>query len=300
MWWIVAVSIVGAGVLGLAYARFEASWFVLRRHRVACLPPGSEPMTILHVSDLHFRSNLKMMRRFFGRLARLHPDLVIGTGDFLGDTTSHAECARMLSTVPARLGRLFVLGSNDYYAPVPKNPIRYFKKAKGPYRHGEPNTWEQLVEELQSHGWRFLRNERATIAGIDVSGLDDPHINRADFDAAPPRDHDGFRLAIVHSPEAAPALSQRGFDLIVCGHTHGGQLRVPFYGALVTNAPGLPRRMARGLNRLGGSWLHVTAGLGTSRYAPVRFACRPEACLLDLGPRPVATRAASGDNGSHA
>lgn len=279
MWWIVAIF--AAGAAGLAYARIEASWFVLRRHRVPCLPPGSPPMTILHVSDLHFRSNLKAMRRFFDRLARLQPDLMIGTGDFLGDTTSAADCAQMLSAVPARR-RLFVLGSNDYYAPVPKNPLRYFIKSKRPYRHGPPNTWEHLVQQLQAAGWRFLRNERIDVDGIDVSGLDDPHINRADFDIAPPRDRDGFRLAIVHSPEAAPALSQRGFDLILCGHTHGGQLRVPGYGALVTNAPGLPRRMARGLHRIGDGWLHVTAGLGTSKYTPVRFACRPEACLLEL------------------
>ena len=283
MWLTVAISIVAAGALGLAYARAEAAWYVLRRHTIPCLPPGTPPMTILHVSDLHFRSNLTRMRRFFARLAILDVDLIVGTGDFLGDTTSADDCARMLSSVPARHGRLFVLGSNDYYAPTPKNPLKYVIKTKGrPYTHGPPNTWEHLVKTLQQQGWRFLRNERTTIAGIDITGLDDPHIGRADLNMAPPRDHDGFRLAVVHSPEAAPTLSQRGFDLILCGHTHGGQLRIPGWGALVTNAAGLPRRMARGAHRIGGSWLHVTAGLGTSKYTPVRFACRPEACLLEL------------------
>lgn len=283
MWWI-AAGLFAAAVAGLAYARFEASWFVLRRHRIACLPPGSAPLTILHVSDTHFRSTLKAMPRFFDRtLARLRPDLIVGTGDFLGDTGSAAACARMLSVVPARLGRVFVLGSNDYYAPVPKNPIRYFTAAKSPYRHGPTNeTWTDLVAALETAGWQFLRNDRTRIDGIEISGLDDPHIGRADLTAAPPRTGDGFRIAVVHSPQVARKLAANGFDLILSGHTHGGQVRVPGYGALVTNTPGLPRHMARGAHRMDGAWLHVTAGLGTSKFAPIRFACRPEACLLEL------------------
>ncbi|MFN2613249.1 MAG: metallophosphoesterase, partial [Actinomycetota bacterium] len=68
---------------------------------------------------------------------------------------------------------------------------------------------------------------------------------------------------------------------IVAGRTHGGQVCIPFAGAIVTNCA-LPRRMARGLHRVGSSWLHVCGGLGTSMYAPYRFACRPEACVLEL------------------
>ncbi|HVL90886.1 MAG TPA: metallophosphoesterase, partial [Actinomycetota bacterium] len=242
---------------------------------------------VLHVSDTHFRSTLKAMPRFFERkLARLTPDLVVGTGDFLGDTRSAQQCAEMLSAVPARLGRVFVLGSNDYYAPVPKNPLRYFGPTRRPYRHGAKNeTWTDLVSALEARGWQFLRNDRTRLDGIEISGLDDPHIGRADLTAAPPRNAVGFRLAVVHSPQVARKLAENGFDLILSGHTHGGQIRVPGYGALVTNTPGLPRRMARGAHRLGGAWLHVTAGLGTSKFTPIRFACRPEACLLELVPR---------------
>lgn len=286
MWWVIG-GLFAAGLLALLYARVEASWFVLRRHVIPCLPAGSEPLTVLHVSDTHFRSTLKAMPRFFDRrLATLRPDLVVGTGDFLGDTTSAARCAAMLSSVPARLGRIFVLGSNDYYAPVPKNPLAYFTATKRDYKHGPRNeTWTELVAELESRGWQFLRNDRTRIDGIEISGLDDPHIGLADMTAAPPRSGDGFRLAVVHSPQVARKLAANGFDLIVAGHTHGGQIRVPGVGALVTNTPGLPRHMARGAHRLGDAWLHVTAGLGTSKFAPIRFACRPEACLLELTPR---------------
>ena len=73
-----------------------------------------------------------------------------------------------------------------------------------------------------------------------------------------------------------------GYDLVLAGHTHGGQLRVPFYGALVTNC-GIDRPRARWLHRwTPGTWLHISAGLGCSPYAPVRFACPPEATLLTL------------------
>ncbi len=78
-----------------------------------------------------------------------------------------------------------------------------------------------------------------------------------------------------------------GYDLVLAGHTHGGQLRVPGVGALVTNC-GLDRSRARGVSRWGSHmWLHVSAGLGTSPFAPVRFACPPEASLLTLVPRPA-------------
>ena len=102
-----------------------------------------------------------------------------------------------------------------------------------------------------------------------------------DLSVARARSGDGFRLAVAHSPDVAEALADRGYDLIVCGHTHGGQVCLPGFGALVTNSD-LPRSMARGVHRLGDSWLHVSAGLGTSMYAPFRLACRPEVCVLEL------------------
>ncbi len=292
---VVFLSVAAFGVLCLLYAwLIERNWFVLRRHRVPCLPPGAAPMTILHVSDLHFRANLASMRRFLARLGTLHPDLVVGTGDFLGDDRSASDCAQLLGAIPARLGGVFVLGSNDYYAPVPKSPHRYLIKRRSktktntprPYHHGPTNEWQTLVGGLEQSGWRLMLNQAATIGDLDIVGFDDPHIHRHDFGVIPPRNPGRFRLAVVHSPEIAPELATRDFDLIVAGHTHGGQLRIPGFGALITNTESLPRRMARGLHRIGPAWLHVSAGMGTSKYAPVRFSCRPEACLLELVARP--------------
>jgi predicted MPP superfamily phosphohydrolase len=96
-------------------------------------------------------------------------------------------------------------------------------------------------------------------------------------------------MGVVHAPyrRVLDAMAADGHQLIIAGHTHGGQLRIPFYGALVTNCD-LDRKRARGLSRHpdwrvpGASWLHVSAGLGTSPYAPMRICCRPEATLLTL------------------
>src|SRR5439155_19297835 len=98
-----------------------------------------------------------------------------------------------------------------------------------------------------------------------------------------------FGRAVVHSPDPAPELVALGYRLIVSGHTHGGQVRMPFVGALVSNSQ-IPTRICMGLSRLGPALMHISPGLGTSKYAPFRFLCRPEATVLELVPaaEPVA------------
>jgi len=278
---IALLIVVCAGVLLLLYSSLiERNWFALRRHRIPCLPPGSKPMTILHVSDLHLRAQQRRKQAFLKSLARVQPDLVVGTGDFIGDAHSNAEAVDAVTSIGAREGALYVLGSNDYYGPKPKNPVRYFFKQRRRI-HGKPNPWRELVEGLNAHGWRLINNTATSVDGVDVVGLDDEHIGRADLSVARKRNGDGFRLAVAHSPDVARALADLGYDLILCGHTHGGQVCLPGFGALVTNSE-LPRKMARGVNRIGDAWLHVSAGLGTSMYAPFRLACRPEVCVLEL------------------
>ena len=124
-----------------------------------------------------------------------------------------------------------------------------------------------------------------------MAGVHDAHINRDRYAQVAGRaDADAdLRLGVMHSPE--PRLLDQfaadGYDLLLAGHTHGGQLCLPWYGTLVTNC-GIDRKRARGLHRYpegGRAWLHVSAGLGTSPWAPARFACRPEASLLTLTPR---------------
>lgn len=279
-------ALCGFGALCLLYAVFvERNWFALRTHRIPCLPEGARPIRILHISDLHLRAQQRRKRKFLRALGAQRPDLVVGTGDFLGDAASASATVETLGAVRGGARALYVLGSNDYYGPKLKNPLNYFRKRRA-HVAGAPNPWEDMVAGLGAHGWTLLSNASDRIDGdgtngIDVVGLDDAHIGRADLSVLAPRSKSGFRLAIAHSPDVANQLAASGYDLVLCGHTHGGQLCLPGFGALITNST-LPRRMARGVHRIDASWLHVCGGLGTSMFAPFRFACRPEACILEL------------------
>ena len=132
---------------------------------------------------------------------------------------------------------------------------------------------------------------KAGALDIAVAGVHDAHIKRDRYAqvAGPADPAADLRLAVMHSPEprVLDQFAADGYELLLAGHTHGGQLCLPGYGTIVTNC-GIDRQRARGLHRYpagGPAWLHVSAGLGTSPWAPARFACRPEASLLTLVPR---------------
>ena len=286
----------GAAAVGYA-AVIERNWFVLRRHEVPVLPPGSAPLRVLHISDTHLTPGRKRLMSWVRALDELDPDLVINTGDSISHPRA-VEC--FLDSLGPLLDRpgAFVLGSNDMYAPEPHNPARYLMGPSSRWRRirKEPDLpWEKLCDDLTAAGWLDLNNQRGrlTVGGLDITlaGVHDAHIKRDRYEkiAGPADPAAGLRIGVMHSPE--PRLLDRfaadGYDLLFAGHTHGGQLCLPFYGALVTNC-GIDRDRARGLHRHpagGQAWLNVSAGLGTSPWAPVRFACRPEASLLTLVPR---------------
>lgn len=281
--------LLAAGALVVAYAvLIERRWYRLRRHRLAILPTDTAGLTVLHLSDLHLLRDDEGKRRFLASLPRA--DVVVITGDVLGEPEAVEFAAAALRPVRGRVASLFVLGSNDLYAPRPNNPFRYFVPNDRRRRLlGRRGRAQDLVRELERDGWVHLRNRKygRRVDGVpmEIVGLDDPHVHRADLSVAPRTTPDAFGLAVVHSPDPAPELAALGYDLVVAGHTHGGQIRLPLVGALVTNCS-VPTRLARGLARLGGTYLHVSPGLGTSKYAPFRLLCRPEATLLELSSRP--------------
>jgi hypothetical protein len=213
------------------------------------------------------------------------------------------------------------MGSNDYYAPVGKSPLRYFlpDARLNPAPNERNLPFAELAQALVGAGWKDLDNRRDAVelAGrrVELVGVDDPHLDLDDFPpparlpsvlsepASRMRDAGSdnslweapaLRLGVAHAPymRVLDAMYDDGADLILAGHTHGGQLCVPGFGALVTNCD-LDRGRASGLHGWPGArpdtpagagsvWLNVCAGLGTSPYTPVRFACRPEAVLLRL------------------
>jgi predicted MPP superfamily phosphohydrolase len=293
--------VAGLGVATVGYAALiERRHWTLRTATLPVLPTGSPSLRVLHVSDLHMMPNQASKQRWVAELAALEPDLVVNTGDNLADPKAVPGVLRALEPLLPLPG-LFVFGSNDYYGPTPKNPVKYLqRRRRNQWVKGVPLPWRDMRAALLERGWLDAthRRLRLEVAGqsVAVAGVDDPHIGRDRYDsiAGPVTEPTTLRLGLTHSPE--PRVLDRfaadGYDLIMAGHTHGGQLRVPLYGALVTNC-GLDRSRARGASRWGAhTWLHVSAGLGTSPYAPVRFACPPEASLLTLVARPVAPRAA--------
>jgi predicted MPP superfamily phosphohydrolase len=283
-----ALAAAGAATLGYAWG-YERKAFRLRRYDVPVLPPGAAPITVLHVSDLHATPGQSWKVAWVRALAELQPDLVLDTGDNLAHRDAVSAAVDALGPLMQRPGG-FVPGSNDWFAPVAKNPARYLLPESGRRIHGERLPYGDLREAFLAAGWVDLthRRQRLEVRGltVELGGVSDAHLKADHYEriAGPVAGDVDVAIGLSHTPEPrlVDAFVADGFRLVLSGHTHGGQLRVPGVGALVTNC-GLDRRMARGLTRwYDGAYLHVSAGLGTSPYAPVRFACPPEASLLTL------------------
>jgi predicted MPP superfamily phosphohydrolase len=292
-----ALTAAAAGAT-FAYASVvERNWFALRRFEVPVLPAGADPLRVLHISDIHLTPGRHRLLSWLRSLDALDPDLVVNTGDSIAHTQAVQPLMEALGPLLERPG-IFVYGSNDLFSPVPKNPLRYLIDSSKNHRHIPDLPWSELGAAMTAAGWLDANNQRGRLkaGGLDIEagGVHDSHIHRDRYSAiAGPTDPAAdLRLGILHSPEprVMDQFAADGYDLLLAGHTHGGQICLPFYGALVTNC-GIEQRRAAGLSRHprtgdpGRPWLHVSAGLGTSPWAPVRFCCRPEATLLTLVPR---------------
>lgn len=301
------MTAVGAGAL--AWSLVEAQCFTVRTHVVPVLAPDSAPIRLLHVSDTHLAPRQRRKQEWIRSLAELRPDLVVITGDLMGARDVLTETIEAFAPLLQHPG-LFVFGSNDYYAPAMKNPLRYFGRKEASSTGNPPDLpTEELAAAWREAGWIDLRNARAEleVAGTRVRavGVDDPHIQRDRFpepaDGAAngdrPTEAGSVHLGVSHAPYARvlDAMTADGCDLLLAGHTHGGQICVPGYGALVTNCD-LDTARASGLHGWPGprpdaeggdasAWLNVSAGLGTSPFTPIRLACRPEVSLLTLTAR---------------
>jgi predicted MPP superfamily phosphohydrolase len=287
----------GGAVFGYASV-IERNWFALRSMEVPVLPADAKPLRVLHLSDAHLTPGRSRLQSWIRSLDALDPDLVVNTGDSIAHPQAVRPFLDSLGPLLERPGA-FVYGSNDLFSPRPKNPTRYLWRtsANDHRRHAPDLPTEELGEGMMAGGWLDLNNRRGRLKvgefDIEVGGVHDSHIKRDRYNkiAGPTDPSADLRLGVMHSPE--PRILDKfvddGYELLLAGHTHGGQVCLPWYGTLVTNC-GIDRQRARGLNRYpdlahGPAWLHVSAGCGTSPWAPVRFACRPEATLLTLVPR---------------
>lgn len=298
-----ALAAAGAGALAWG-TLVERNRFTLRHETLPLLAPGADPIRILHIADLHMAPWQHRKQEWVRSLARLRPDLVINTGDNLGHIDGNLGVEYALQPFRGTPG-LFVHGSNDYVGPMLKNPLAYFGGPSLATAEAEDLDTARLESFFAELGWINLNNaaHALTINGspLEFIGTGDAHRGWDHLEALPgaiddlreeadpdaPGDRETVTVGITHAPyrRVLDSFVTHGVELIFAGHTHGGQVRVPGIGALVTNCD-LPRDKASGLSlwrhALGSAFLTVSAGIGTSIYAPVRFACRPEAVLVTL------------------
>ena len=269
-----------------AYSLYEPTRYRLEKKVVPYARPVPE-LSILHVSDTHLRASDRLLRSFLAELPdRLGsvPDLVVATGDFIDDNSGIEPAVDALAQLEAKLGRFYVLGSHDYYQSSGRNLSKYFT-GDHQVKTTMPAATAELERGLQDKGWISLLNAGHVVSTpqgpIRVFGVDDPYIDRHDASQIERAPGEVFALGLVHCPNVVSEWVLEGFDLVLAGHTHGGQVRVPGIGALVTNSS-LPAALAAGLHAVGHSWLHVSRGLGTSHYSRIRFWCPPEVSLLEV------------------
>jgi uncharacterized protein len=280
-------GLAGVGAALGSYALYEPYRYRLVTHDLTCHPSVPE-LNLLHVSDTHLdagnHARTKWLAELPDRLG-LTPDLVLATGDLVQDDSGIDPLVEVLAPLEARLGRFFVFGSHDYYQASFQSYAKYWTGKRQPRApHADS---DRLRDSLQNKGWVQLHNRSEVIetpAGrVRLTGADDPYLGRHRTDHLERGERDVCAIGLMHSPEIVSEFVLAGFDLILAGHTHAGQVRLPFVGALVTNCS-LPLPLAGGPHRIGDSWLHVSPGLGTGRFSPIRFNCRPEATMLRLRP----------------
>ena len=190
----------------------ERRRYRLVRHRLDILPAtAAGPLTVLHLSDLHF------VRRDAGKAAFLAAlpaaDVTVVTGDFLAEPEAVETTVAAVRAVRGRLASWFVLGSNDYFVPRPLNYLAYFRGKRKP-RRAERGRAGDLVSQLRADGWDDLTNVRRDVdvngLPIELLGLDDAHIAWHDLRVAPRRSPERFGFAVMHSPDSAPETAALG------------------------------------------------------------------------------------------
>jgi predicted MPP superfamily phosphohydrolase len=233
------------------------------------------------------------------RLVELSPDLIVNTGDNLGHRDGLTGIRNAFGPLRGIPG-LVVHGSNDYQEPSPRNPLRYLTGPSGSqpeHKHLDVDALDRFFTD--DLGWSILDDTAVSldVKGVRVTafGVNDAHRNWDKPELIPPAlsglDAADLTLGVMHAPyrRTLDRFVDLGADVLLAGHTHGGQVRIPFSRKAIVSNCDLPLDQARGLSEWsrGGRTvpLNVSAGLGHSIYSPVRFACRPEATLLTLLPR---------------
>lgn len=256
-----------AGLLCIAYGYFiEPYWLSITRVRVetAKLPRGTRPIRLIHISDLHSDPQVRLEEQLPGVIAAERPDLIVFTGDSLNSPDGLPVLRNCLTRL-AQIAPTFVVKGNwDAW-----------------YWRGQKLFEETGVRELKNEAVKFDAGGASLwIAGTPVGG---EHKFEQVLDAIPP---EAFSIFLYHYPDLINEVAAKKVDLYCAGHTHGGQVALPLYGALITLSK-FGKRYESGLYRVNETHLYVNRGIGMEGGpAPrVRFWARPEVTVIEIAPQ---------------
>jgi len=259
-------------VTGYSYARYaEPGWLAVKQIPLTLkrLPASFDGMRIVQFSDVHlgFHYTVEQLGMLVERIQSLKPDLICFTGDLFDSTTGQdgEPAAQVLSRLQAPLGKAAVLGNHDYYG----------------------KEQDKITAILTQGGFNVLTNRSLPLKRgkerIWLSGVDDMWDGKPDLGEALKKTAANEECVILlsHCPDFADTALKHPVDLQLSGHSHGGQVRLPFYGHIIT--PEYGKKYVDGLYRLGDGKLQVytNRGIGVSVY-PIRFWCRPELTVFTL------------------
>ncbi|MCU0666217.1 MAG: metallophosphoesterase [Candidatus Omnitrophica bacterium] len=250
-----------------------------------------EGLKILHISDFHFINRSKRFDRIFAQIQDIDSDFTIISGDMIDDNRGIGACAHYLGLLKPRYGVLAGYGNHDRHSLGLKEFLFF------PFlRRLKENNISLLRRELENKGINVLDNvyQKFCVNGVrlDITGIEGPFgydrlkiWRNFDKEISSLRefvsrmDKDSYKIVISHLPDIMENLKGLDMQLMLSGHTHGGQIRLPFIGPLVTISS-FQRKYNRGLFKFGDTYLHVNSGLGTSGMTPFRVFCPPTASLL--------------------
>lgn len=260
----VLLGVLGLCALVLVYAlAVEPNMVTLKSLDLRISGFGEAPVRVVQISDVHMRSLGWRERRVERLVRRASPDLVAVTGDLVSTTGAAADACRWIRELAGLAPVYFVPGNYTYLV-----------------------GGEDYISRLAAAGAVVLRNRalRLTVRGTRfwLLGVDDPSTTRSRLeDAMSDVTGPGPKVLIAHFPTIGEQASYYGIELVLAGHTHGGQVRLPFAGAVVPFGSALLEKYQRGLYRIDGTTMYVSSGIGTTGV-PVRFLCPPEVVLLTL------------------
>jgi len=291
-----AGSLIGLGAFVIWYAhKIEANRFRLERLKVklgATNKPftaevnganGTKPrLTILHLSDLHLVANDWQKSDFLREVTSAQYDLVMLTGDIFENEGGLPFAADLLVKKP-RLGAFAVFGNKDYYH------YGWWRKISNKLlgHYSVPKAKRDMApwfDHLRAVGYQILQNQFVRIpeAKLSLIGVDFPGIHEESLkELAGEAEKDDLLLALFHLPKNLEAFSEAGIQFDLGGHTHGGQIRVPGMGAIITDSE-LPRHEASGLLKRGNTIFHISRGLGADPRTNIRLFCPPAATVIEL------------------